>query len=495
MQNDENTPHKKSQIIKALQWFGVVAVSLLLVLYFLVVDTRGGQKTPVIGKVNGVPMYYAKDSIYGRTYQRLVNTYKQFGISTDGEMGRFISDLAFKEAASAMILEGIAEKNIDVSDKFVVEVLKNEFVDTNGIFLEEQYKAFLTRTPTSEKLKIQKDIKDSILQSMLSLELFGSIKPSSLEVKNNFMKNAVKRNIEMCYVDVAKIVDNTEIESAELQKYFTENKTNFALAEVSIIAVSSQMSADSIYNELVKKIKTDTNAFANVAKEKSEAATPDNNGYLGVYTKQEFPSPILGDAVFQVKDANTLIKPVFYNEKYYVILVHAITLPNTLEDVKIEIVENEYRDKNKTAMIEKVKAERESTLASLATTGTSLSSLNGKDGIEYYKSANSFSFNQGSIMDINSTQIPGSEDLSFYTLAFTTPVGELSKVVSLPNGIAVIKVLSETRPREEDYNNYITTNGMKMVRGSILQNTEKTLKDTWSEIEFKKAKVVKSKGF
>lgn len=38
--NKKNVQKKKSTAVKTLQWIGVSAVSILLIVYFLVVDTR-----------------------------------------------------------------------------------------------------------------------------------------------------------------------------------------------------------------------------------------------------------------------------------------------------------------------------------------------------------------------------------------------------------------------------------------------------------------------
>ncbi len=53
-------PKKKSPVVKTLQWLGVSAVLILLVVYFLVADTKGSQKTTTIGSVNGRPIILYK---------------------------------------------------------------------------------------------------------------------------------------------------------------------------------------------------------------------------------------------------------------------------------------------------------------------------------------------------------------------------------------------------------------------------------------------------
>ena len=62
---------KKSNLVKTLQWFGVSVISVLLIVYFLVIDTRGSQTTPTIGSVIGTPIYYTSTSPYGRALRAL----------------------------------------------------------------------------------------------------------------------------------------------------------------------------------------------------------------------------------------------------------------------------------------------------------------------------------------------------------------------------------------------------------------------------------------
>lgn len=111
--NKNFVPKKKSPVIKTLQWLGVSAVSILLIIYFLVVDTRGSQKTPTIGSVNGKPIYYTSTSPYGRAFRQIEGYYQQLGIQINNEMYTYIEDLAFRRAVTTILLNDVARKNIN----------------------------------------------------------------------------------------------------------------------------------------------------------------------------------------------------------------------------------------------------------------------------------------------------------------------------------------------------------------------------------------------
>ena len=165
-------PKKKSPVIKTLQWLGVSAVSILLIVYFLVVDTRGSQKTPTIGSVNGTPIYYTSTSPYGRAFRQIEGYYQSLGLQINNEMYSYIEDLAFRRAVSTILLNDVARKNIDVSDNFIVEAMKSEFVDTNGVYNEAAYQSFIKNSTQAEKVRIEKDLRENILSQTIASELF-----------------------------------------------------------------------------------------------------------------------------------------------------------------------------------------------------------------------------------------------------------------------------------------------------------------------------------
>ena len=178
---------KKSNLVKTLQWFGVSVISVLLIVYFLVIDTRGSQTTPTIGSVNGTPIYYTSTSPYGRALRDIERYYQQLGIQINSEMYSYIDDMAFKRAVTIVLLDKIASKNIKVSDNIIVDFMKGQFVDTNGIYNDNAFQSFVRNTSKSELSRVEREIKENILSQTISTELFDNIKINSLTTERNYI--------------------------------------------------------------------------------------------------------------------------------------------------------------------------------------------------------------------------------------------------------------------------------------------------------------------
>lgn len=241
---------KKSPVVKTLQWLGVSAVSILLIVYFLVIDTRGSQKTPTIGSVNGTPIYYTSTSPYGKAFREIENYYQQFGIPMNADIYANIEDLAFRRAVTTILLDDLAAKNITVSDKIILQYMQSQFIDSNGNYNQMAYDAFIKNTPQSEKIRIEKDLKETVMAQTIALELFNSVKINSLELERQYIKNLTKRDIEMLYIDASEIVKNADILETDIDKYFNDNKTNFVQADISWILLANAKDAENVYKTL-----------------------------------------------------------------------------------------------------------------------------------------------------------------------------------------------------------------------------------------------------
>ena len=432
-------PKKKSPVVKTLQWLGVSAVSILLIVYFLVVDTRGSQRTPTIGSVNGTPIYYTSTSPYGKAFKEIESDYQSLGIQINNDMYAYIEDLAFRRAVYSILLYDTARKNINVSDNFIVEAMKSQFIDTNGVYNEMAYEAFIKNTTQAEKLKIQKDIKESVLAQTVSSELFNSIKLNSLEVQREYKKNFTKRDVEMVYIDAASIVQSSEIPSSDLEKYFTDNKTNFVQADISWIVLESGGVADNLY----KTLKDDITLFEKNALEKSVNT---NNYKLGYITRMEMPSEDFANKIFADNKGNSLLEPIYANGLYYVVLVNGTRVPEKYTDINQDVLKREYFNANLPALLEAEKTKQAEILKSAAAGVNNLATLDGNGNIKYYRPAAAFSYNQGRLNTENGAIIPDSSTEAFYNNAFTLQLDTVSDVIKLDNGVAIMRVISDEKP-------------------------------------------------
>lgn len=457
-------PKKKSPVIKTLQWLGVSVVSILLIVYFLVVDTKGSQKTPTIGSVNGKPIYYTSTSPYGKAFRQIEGYYQQLGIQINNEMYTYIEDLAFRRAVSAILLNDTARKNIDVSDNFVVEAMKSEFIDTNGLYNQMAYESFIKNSSQSEKVRIEKDLRENILSQTISAELFTSVKLNDLEIMKEYKKNFTRKDIEMVYINAAEIVQNAEIADADLEKYFTDNKTNFAQADISWIILESGGVADNLY----KTLKDDITLFEKNALEKS---IDTNNYKLGYITRMQMPSEDFADKIFANNKGENLLKPIYANGYYYVVLVNDIRIPEKYTDVNKEVLKREYLNANINTLLEAEKTKQAEVLKAAVSGINNLSSLNGNGYIKYYKPAQPFAYNQGRLNTAEGTIIPDSSSEAFYMHAFSMQANQISDVIKLDNGVAVMRVISEEKPNMAAFNNIDpnTKRGLAMERINLIQ--------------------------
>ena len=432
-------PKKKSPIVKTLQWLGVSAVSILLIVYFLVVDTRGSQRTPTIGSVNGTPIYYTSTSPYGRAFKQIEAYYQSLGIQINNEMYKYIEDLAFRRAVSTILLNDVARKNINVSDNFIVEAMKSEFIDTNGVYNEMAYESFIKNSTQAEKLRIEKDLREGILSQTVASELFSSIKINSLDMQREYKKNLTKRDIEMLYIDAAAIVQSNEIAVNDLDKYFTDNKTNFVQADVSWIMLESGGVADNLY----KTLKDDITLFEKSALEKGLNT---NNYKLGYITKMQMPSDDFANKIFSDNKGEKLLQPIYANGYYYIVLVNDIRMPEKYTDVNQNVLKNEYLNANINTLLEAEKTKQAEVLKAAVANVNNLQRLNGNGYIKYYKPSSPFSYNQGRLNTADGTIIPDSSTESFYNHVFSLQTNTVSDVIKLDNGVAVIKLISEEKP-------------------------------------------------
>lgn len=470
---------KKSSLVKTLQWIGVSVISVLLIVYFLVVDTRGSQTTPTIGTVNGTPIYYTSTSPYGRAFRSIEANYQQLGIQINSEMYSFIENMAFRRAVAIVLLDKIASKNITVSDNIVVDFMKGQFVDTNGIYNDNAYQSFVKNTSKSEQARIEKEIKENILSQTISVELFDEIKVNSLEMEKNYRKTQTKRDIEMVYIDAASIVENSEILASDLEKYFNDNKTNFAQADISYIALESGGVADNLY----KTLKDDITLFEKNALEKS---IDTNNYRLGYITRMEMPSESFANGIFTNSKTNTLLQPIYANGVYYIVLLNDIRLPEKYTDVKADVLKNEYLNANMNILLEAEKTRQSEVLKLAFDRNNNLAALNNNGNIKYYKPSESFYYNQIGLNAVSGEIIPESSKETFFRRVFSLEVGSISDVIKLEDGVAIIKVLSEEKPDMTEIANFGASS-----KAVVKRELSSYIENEWQNKNIEKARVKK----
>ena len=475
---------KKSPVVKTLQWLGVSAVSILLIVYFLVIDTRGSQKTPTIGSVNGTPIYYTSTSPYGKAFREIENYYQQFGIPMNADVYANIEDLAFRRAVTTILLDDLAAKNITVSDKIILQYMQSQFIDSNGNYNQMAYDAFIKNTPQAEKIRIEKDLKETIMAQTIALELFNGVKVNSLELERQYIKNLTKRDIEMLYIDASDIVKKADILEADIDKYFNDNKTNFVQADISWILLPNAKDAENVY----KTLKNDITLFDKTVAEKSIYT---NDYHLGYVTRMEIDKNI-ADRVFTNTQTNILLSPINVNGVYYVVLVNDIRLPEKYTDVNTGVLKDNYLNDNIKILVEAEKAKQVEILKNAVSNNNNFAALNNNGNIKYYKSSAPFSYAQGLVNAADGNVIPDSSSPIFNSTVFSLNVGDKSEVIKLNNGVAVIKILSEEKA---DINRLasLDTTQKNAARRELLNANVADISIEWENRSMEDAKIKRHK--
>ncbi len=431
---------EKSPLVKTLKWVGVATISVLLVLYFVFSSVSEGSNSILVGKVDGKPVYYSKGSAYANNYERMSQSMNlnSFDEATRRLFAEILEYQAFTTTANEMLMYNLAKKNIEVSDEYLVDNVKMYFVSDNGMFDEEQYRAFLASKNAVEKKVIEQDLRENIAVQTLAHELFQTAKTSSNLVEAEFAKRNNKRSVEVLYADAMSTFRDYVPTEAQMAMYFSENTENFMLADISWIACSSSSEATLLYDTL----KNDMTLFEQMAREKSQDThTGANGGRVGKLTTHEMPSAMIAQSVFGATEENMLLAPIHFEGYYYVILVHTIEMPSDVSQIEADIILNEYMSHHSDDILMMMKADLKTGLEIASSTTDDLSA---NSHYSYYAISD---YNYGSTATdaITAMSIPFTTQRAFSDAVFGTAVGSKSSVIELPDGVAIVHVVSESK--------------------------------------------------
>lgn len=477
-----------SPVMKTLKWIAVVTISLLLVLYFIFSGISTPESSILVGKVNNKPIYYSRDSAYAQNYQRISDNLnlQSYNAETRELFSEIIEYQAFTMTANGMLMYDLAKKNIEISDDYVVNNIKSYFIGNYGQFMEDEYKNFLTSKSAVEKKVIEQDIRENISVQTLSHELFQTVKTSSKLIEAEFIKRNNKRSVEVIYADAMPTLRDTVPTEAELRMYFSEHSGNFVQADISWIVTSSTSEATLIYDTL----KSDISYFSQMAMDKSEdEGSKASGGKVGKMTRHEMPSPLMAETVFSTSATEVLLEPIAFEGYYYIILLHSIETPSSMEMVADGVVAEQYLYNYSGALLTKIKSDLEEQLAADYANGSALGNTYSSYTI------NDYHYGSTAVDTASTMNIPFSGEKVFSDAVFTTAVGSSSSVIELPEGVAIVKVIAEHKPSTvasadaTDEERQAIEFGMYEATRDIVTQKMNTLARRWADIAFSSAKV------
>ncbi len=480
----------KSPMMRTLKWIAVVAISLLLVLYFIFSSVASPESSILVGKVNGKPIYYSRDSAYARNYQRISDSINMQEYSDEARqmLTGIIEYQAFATTVNNILMYNVAKKNIEISDQYLLNNIKSYFIGDYGQFLEEEYNNFVATKSAVEKKIIEQDIRESVSLHTLGHELFQTIKTSPKLVEAEFAKRNNKRSVEIVYADARAMLREYVPTEAELRMYFSENAPQFTQADISWIVTSSTSEATLIYDTL----KNDISYFAQMAIDKSEdEGNKADGGKVGKLTKQEMPSIEMGEVIFATNTADALLEPIVFEGMYYIIMVHSIETPSSMDMVTYDIVERQYLYNYDSNLLAQKKSELKEQLTNDANNTNGLP----ENSAYTYYALNDYHYGSTALDSISSTPIPFASDKIFSDTVFKTAVGSTSDVIEIPEGVAIIRVVSENKvplvaaADATDEERIRIEQSLFEVQRDVLSQKPNILSNIWAAIAFANAKV------
>ncbi len=363
--------HKNSPIITFL--LGLTA----LVMIGFGISYQGGPKGFYAAEVDGDVI---SDTEYSAVYASQYR-YRQM------QDPRYNKEAAERDKLRENVLYGLVttkvlaktakENGLAVDDQMLRDrIVENESFQQDGHFSRDLYERFLNQMQTSDT-RFEQSERERILSSIY-LSLVQAMRVSDKEMKDQFMREQTKVNVEFIQVPKSMFADQVgTITAADIEewnkqpdaedkilKYYQRFKSSRydvpkkVCAQHILVRLTKEAAPD-VRTAAQKKIDDAARAvaggmdFAAAAKKFSDDSNKDKGGDLGCFSNGQMMPPI-EEAAFALK-AGEVSKVVETPFGYHIIKVTEIQDPvqRKLEDVKDEIVEALVRDEKAGALAKK----------------------------------------------------------------------------------------------------------------------------------------------
>jgi parvulin-like peptidyl-prolyl isomerase len=336
----------------------IITVGALFVLFMIISDSNvlealGGRSNDV-GSVNGVDISYQE-------YARAIDVQIQNQKSQTGEdipeesMDQLREQVWDAVVTQTLISKEIEKFGISVSDDEVRDIilgnnppefLKRNFVDSTGNFNRQLYEGALFDPRNKEALlQAEEVVRQNRLSEKLQSLLLASITVSEAEIKNKFIDQNTKLNVEYALVDVSQFPDSAiKVTDDELKEFYNKNldlhqihpqrKLKYVLFSNK---ASSEDSATIINNleNIASKLKTDTTSFKETVEIYS--SLPYSKDTLTLSAIPETAAPLISKA-----PTGSIVGPVATTEGFVLYKVAAVVPSNELLVKASHILINQY---------------------------------------------------------------------------------------------------------------------------------------------------------
>ena len=303
----------------SILWILIFSFGILWVLAD--VDFFGGvnQGPRNMGVVNGEP-------ISVQEYNQRVSFYvDQYNQNQGGDMTPETRALLEQQAwddliASRLVQQKMDELGISVTDRELLEMvtgdnpapfIRQQFSDQQGNIDRVALQAAIDAPENSEVwISIEQQLRDNRRQQKMNNFISAGLKISSLDVKNQFVKNNSFADISFVrfpYADVA--ADEITVSEQELRNYLSENSEQFQRAETYrfqyvqwVIEPTSADTSNTIQDVENMRSRLEQAEDDSLFFSRNLSSTPYNGSYVERDQIREEYSPVLGLEVGEVSE-------------------------------------------------------------------------------------------------------------------------------------------------------------------------------------------------
>jgi len=464
---------------------GTILIIALVFIFWGVGGYRGNRNS--VAQVNDEIITYEE---FQKAYERLSNQYRdQFG----GNLPKGLLESLDLEGQTleqliqrTLLRQGAREMGIKVSDLEVQQAVeKMEAFRSNGIFNVAQYNNILTSSGMTPKA-FEETMRTDLLAGKVIEHLSRFAKVTPLEISDQFAFDNEQIKIEYVTFSEKDFTDNVDTDTEKLQNYYEENKGNymteplvklhflsfpFDAKEKPVIpeediesfyrknfsrySIPEQRSARHILIKTSENDSVDTLAekrnraeqvlelartgedFAELAKQYSEGPSGPGGGDLGSFSRGRMVKSF-DDAAFSLKEGeiSDIVETQF---GFHIIKLEKIEPPHTktLEEVRGEIESEILAQKSKELTFTRATEAYENIILA-----GSLDKFSQNSDIPVIET----DFFARKSPEKSGVALAIVKEPSFLNAAFALNKGELSSLVEMPQGYAIIFATDKKEP-------------------------------------------------
>lgn len=219
---------------------GLVIAFVIMIIFEWGMDYTGLGRAQrnYVGKVNDREISYQEFSDILRNVTEMQR--QQFGGEIDDQFMSFIRDQVWENLVNEILLEEeIRRRGIQVTDDEIVnwvfgenppEFLKAQFIDTAGVFDRTAYEMALTDPRNQPQVRqLEEMLRQQRKQQKLQSILMASIRVTEGEVRQRFIEQNVRMDVQYVALDPNRVVRDDEISVSddEIRRHYNANRNKY----------------------------------------------------------------------------------------------------------------------------------------------------------------------------------------------------------------------------------------------------------------------------